>query len=207
MIEAVRSIGIGRSRIEVVPGFMGLTGRSLGTIPRRVEEFCAAHMPVLGATATLAPEYGVPLMLEALRRLCERYPKIGLVLIGIGQEAEDQMVADVGLRECVLLAGTLSPDVTLGVMARLSVFVRPTYFEGDSVSVREALALGISVVASDAGFRPDGVRQFKVGDCGDLCRQLDEAVVQYKQNAVSNQEGVLAAGSASTMLDLYYALG
>jgi glycogen(starch) synthase len=206
MVEALRSVGMKTSRIEVVPGFMGLADRQIGEVPQLVKVFCATHAPVLGATVNLEPEYGVPLILEALGLLRERYPKIGLVFIGIGREAEDLILADVGLRECVLLAGILSPDVTLGVMALLSVFVRPTYFEGDSVSVREALALGIPVVASDAGFRPDGVRQFKVGDCSDLCRQLNEILRQTDKKAQVHREWHFESGNASRMLNLYYTL-
>jgi glycosyltransferase involved in cell wall biosynthesis len=42
-------------------------------------------------------------------------------------------------------------------MAQCSVFVRPTYFDGDAASVREALALGVPVVASDVGGTKDAV--------------------------------------------------
>lgn len=206
MVEALRSMKVKAPRIEMVPGFMGLVDRQTGEVPQYVKSFCTAHVPILGATVTLAPEYGVPLLLEAMSVLRERYPKIGVVLIGISRESEDLILADERLRECVLLAGILSPDVTLGVMGCLSLFVRPTYFEGDSVSVREALALGIPVVASNAGFRPDGVRQFKVGDCEDLCRQLDEAIVQSKLNSMPHTDRPLSGGSASRMLDLYYSL-
>lgn len=207
MLEAIRSRGSSRVRIEVVPGFMGIIGRGIGAIPKTIEEFCTAHTPLLGATVAMAPEYGVPLILKALSFLRGRYAKIGLVLVGIGREAEELTIADEVLREHVLLAGVLAPDVTLAVMARLSVFVRPTYFEGDSVSVREALALEVPVVASDTGFRPHGVRVFKVGDCSELCHQLEEVLSAHSAEDTRKQSGEYAEGSAPIMMDLYRCLG
>jgi hypothetical protein len=44
--------------------------------------------------------------------------------------------------------------------------------DGDAVSVREALALGISVVASATGARPPGVQLFRTGDAGDLAAKI-----------------------------------
>jgi glycosyltransferase involved in cell wall biosynthesis len=61
-------------------------------------------------------------------------------------------------------------------MQALDVFVRPTYFDGDACSVREALALGVRVVASDTEFRPDGVRLFPRGDADALAEAIDVAL-------------------------------
>jgi glycosyltransferase involved in cell wall biosynthesis len=61
-------------------------------------------------------------------------------------------------------------------MQQLDVFVRPTYFDGDASSVREALALGVRVVASDTDFRPDGVRRFPCGDADALAAAMEAAL-------------------------------
>jgi glycosyltransferase involved in cell wall biosynthesis len=58
------------------------------------------------------------------------------------------------------------------------VFVRPTFTDGDSISVREALSLGIPVIASDCVERPDGVVLFKTGNAGDLSGKLQCALVE-----------------------------
>jgi glycosyltransferase involved in cell wall biosynthesis len=70
------------------------------------------------------------------------------------------------------LTGDLPHEVALELMARADVFVRPTYADGDSLSVREALALGLPVVASDAAPRPSGVTVCRSGDVGDLVAKL-----------------------------------
>jgi glycosyltransferase involved in cell wall biosynthesis len=57
-------------------------------------------------------------------------------------------------------------------MSRSSVFVRPTFRDGDSISVREALALGLHVVASDVGVRPSGTIVFAAGNVDELVEAL-----------------------------------
>jgi glycosyltransferase involved in cell wall biosynthesis len=203
MLEALKALGGQKLRIELVPGFMGLSGRQVGPLPKEVNEFSRTHEPVLGATVNLSPEYGVPLALQAVEQMQKLYPKIGLILIGLGPEAEKDLPDLPLVRHHVLLAGQLSPDVTLSVMKRLSVFLRPTYFDGDSVSVREALALGIPVVASDTGFRPDGLSLFKIGDCVDLCRQLHMALDKGNFATKVNASRPPEEGSAGRMWDLY----
>ena len=202
MVQALEGFG-DKPRIEVVPGFMGLHGRQVGPLPQAVGEFCSTHEPVLGATVNLSPEYGVPLALQAVQQMLKRYPKLGMILIGIGPEAEKHRSELALVREHVLLAGQLTPDVTLSVMKRFSVFLRPTYFEGDSLSVREALALGVPVVASDTGSRPDGIGLFKVGDCVDLCCQLHMALEKGNSATKPNAFPQPEEGNARRMVDLY----
>jgi glycosyltransferase involved in cell wall biosynthesis len=61
-------------------------------------------------------------------------------------------------------------------MARSSVFVRPTLRDGDSISVREAKALGLPVVASNVGTRPEGTLLFEAGDVDGLVQRIENAV-------------------------------
>lgn len=65
------------------------------------------------------------------------------------------------------------------LLSRVSCFVRPTLTDGDSIAVREALAFGLPVVASDAVARPDGCVLFKTGSVQELQRAL-EAIINGK---------------------------
>ena len=78
-------------------------------------------------------------------------------------------------------------------MQRLDVFVRPTYFDGDASSVREAQALGVRVVASDTDFRPDGVGRFPCGDADALAAAIDDALARPAQRVESTALAALLA--------------
>jgi len=159
---AIAALGVPAGKIVVLSGFYGLGPTETTTVPPTVEEFLSAHSPVIGAVASIGPEYGLPLVAEAAARLRSAYPRLGLLLMGPAGFAR----AD--LDGSLLVAGQLPHDTTLAVMRRLSVFVRPTYFDGDASSVREALALEVPVVASDTDFRPEGVIVFRRGHVDDL---------------------------------------
>ena len=49
-----------------------------------------------------------------------------------------------------------------------SVFLRTTLYDGDAVSVREALHLGAPVIATDNGMRPEGVYLTPISDADGL---------------------------------------
>lgn len=82
----------------------------------------------------------------------------------------------------------LTPREFSEVLQDSDIFIRPTLTDGDSIAVREALALGKIVVASDAVQRPSSCYLFKTGDsnslaevikfaAGDKCRQsLDQVL-------------------------------
>jgi glycosyltransferase involved in cell wall biosynthesis len=58
----------------------------------------------------------------------------------------------------------LTRPQALAIVATSDLFVRPTLADGDAISVREALALGRPVVASDVGTRPRNVSTFPAGN-------------------------------------------
>ncbi len=58
------------------------------------------------------------------------------------------------------------------VLARASGFVRPSREDGDSVAVREALAFGLPVLASDVVDRPEGVAVYSPGTPDALAEAL-----------------------------------
>src|SRR5205814_3643851 len=178
----------------VLSGFYGLGPTDTTTVPPSVEEFLRRHSPVIGAVASIGPEYGLPLIAEAAVRLRPAYPRLGLLLMGpAGFERAD-------LDGSLLLAGQLPHDTALAVMGRLDVFVRPTYFDGDASSVREALALGVPVVASDTDFRPEGVVVFRRGDVGALSDALRLALADRARRPIA---AASEAGSWPRLLQIY----
>ena len=63
-------------------------------------------------------------------------------------------------------------------ISRSDLMLRTTLFDGDAVSVREALHLGTPVIASDNGMRPAGVRLIPKSNLSALLRAIEETLAQ-----------------------------
>jgi glycosyltransferase involved in cell wall biosynthesis len=75
--------------------------------------------------------------------------------------------------EHIHLCGDIAHEITLRAVAESALFLRTTLYDGDSISVREALHLGTPVVASDNGLRPAGVTLVPASDLDALCRTVE----------------------------------
>ena len=166
---ALIALGVPPAKLVILPGFYGVAQDEIGAVPPDVSRFRQLHDPVIGAVSTRGPEYGIPLLIDAAARLRPRHPRLGVVLVGHDRFEE-------GCPPWVLATGEQDRPLLLAVMQALDVFVRPTYIDGDASSVREALALGVRVVASATDFRPDGVWRFPRGDADALASAVEAAL-------------------------------
>lgn len=203
MVNAIRSLGIGSVAVATIPGFMGLRGRKPALLPPPIQHFIAAHHPVIGIVGTIEPEYGVDLTLRVFQQVCKEYQRAGLVIIGVGDETKNNLTHLAGVQDRVFLTGPMESDVALAAMQQLNVFVRPTYFDGDSLSVREALALKIPVVASDTGLRPAEVVTFRVGDEADLLAKLQFALAHREELVKRLGAKGAASDGLAPMIEIY----
>lgn len=182
MNRTLIKIGANPAKIAIVPGFLGVQSSAELPLPQNLEEFIETRSPLLGATVyvphtgKLYPEYGLELIIAAIRDLKKLHPNIGALVMGPGYEAQAQIPGADELTEHLCFTGPLSHDLVLNVMKRLAIFVRPTYTDGDSISVREALVLRVPVVASDAAYRPEGVLCFAKGDADDFVGKLRQVL-------------------------------
>jgi glycogen(starch) synthase len=130
---------------------------------------------VFSVTASNRPEYGAELLVETIARLRFQQKNAGCLMIGLGEEAKAirGLIEKRGLSNSVLLLGDVTHEECLHIMSRSSAFVRPTFTDGDSISVREALALGVPVIASDAANRPEGTVLFETGNSSDLIKKME----------------------------------
>jgi glycosyltransferase involved in cell wall biosynthesis len=84
----------------------------------------------------------------------------------------------------VLLCGDVPHKATLQAISRSDVMLRTTLYDGDAVSVREALHLGVPVIASDNGMRPPGVRLIPSSNLNALSDAIQE-VLSVKTEKIS----------------------
>jgi len=130
----------------------------------------------------LAGIKGVPLLLESLARLVATRPRLHLTLIGDGpdRQALEAQTERLGLGAHVEFAGYRSQQEVRERMAETDVLVLPSFAEGVPVTLMEALAAGVGVVASGvAGVSElvlEGVSGFLVppGDVETLTERIGE---------------------------------
>lgn len=111
------------------------------------------------ATNAGQAHYHASMAVEAVALVRETWPAAELHILAYGHDGDQLRV----LRESVASLPWVDVDFDLPpaevsrALAQSEVFLRPTAWDGDSVIVREALALGTRVVASDTCPRPEGV--------------------------------------------------
>jgi glycosyltransferase involved in cell wall biosynthesis len=96
----------------------------------------------------LAPEKGLDTLISAWPAVLAKFPDARLTLVGEGPErpALTAQIDRLGLVGSVELAG--SQDDPSGMLRAADLFVLPSYEEGMSVALLEAMALGMPLVAS-----------------------------------------------------------
>ena len=167
--DAVVRLGAAPGKVRILPGFYGVSEGEIGHASPTLARFRRTHDPLVGMVATPGAVYGLALLIDAAARLRADHPDLGVVLLGPDRLEE-------GAPSFVLPLGELDRPALLASMRDLDVFVRPTYYDGDASSVREALALGVRAVASETGFRPEGVTLFPVGDVDALAMAIETSL-------------------------------
>jgi glycosyltransferase involved in cell wall biosynthesis len=141
-----------RERVTVVTPFDPTAAPLEGAVDRD------PHAMALATNAGLE-HYNADLGVEVGRLVREQWPDLTVTILAYGNDGSELA----GLRDrvaaesWVTLSFDLAPEDVSAVLHRVGTFLRPTSWDGDSIIVREALASGARVVASDVAPRPRGV--------------------------------------------------
>ncbi len=174
---------IGEDHITVLPDSIA--------IPRPYEKQYSGHRVLF--LGRLCREKGIGELLASVPALAEKFPDFHLYLGGIWEDEELRRMAEKN-REFVTWLGWISGSEKQKWLSVCEAFVLPSYFEGQSVSVLEAMANYCGIVASNTGGIPQMIIDEKtgllvtpkdtasleqglmriLGDAG-LCRQLGRA--------------------------------
>jgi glycosyltransferase involved in cell wall biosynthesis len=113
---------------------------------------------VVGNVKTLAPKYGIDVLIKAFKLVMDNNPdkKIRLEIVGEGPDKEklQQLTKDLNIAEHVVFRGRIENHLLPAVYNAVSVFVSVSDSESFGVVAVEAMACECPVVVSDAdGFR------------------------------------------------------
>jgi glycosyltransferase involved in cell wall biosynthesis len=173
-----RKFGVPERRIRTILPFAVQPPDRALALPERLARWVAAHRPALLTVGLLEPEYDLFLQIDAMAEVLKRHPNAGLIIAGDGSlEAKlREQIAGKTYRDRILLYGDMPHAVTLRAMLECDALLRTTLYDGDSVSVREALYIGTPVIATDNGMRPAGVKLIPVGDAQKLAAAISAVV-------------------------------
>jgi glycogen synthase len=199
LVDAAR---LPASRIIVCPAFTP-SALAFRLPPPGLAQLRRMHPLLIACALAPGPEYGAAVMLDAFARVRARHGGAGLVVYGPGTRAPELAAAARarGLAGFVHLLGELGRERALAVVAAADLFVRPTLVDADAISVREALALGRPVVASDVGARPPQAALFPAGDAVACAERIFQSLSKRLP------EHTHRVDCLPTLLDLYVRLG
>lgn len=184
--KAIEGYGIRADRVVAIPPFskQNLSFSSVG-LSEDVEKFLTTHSPVFFCYVSFRPEYELPLLRSAMARFRRDYPNAGFVWLGFPSKempAVEQYTSEWSgaERKGLLLLGNLPHDEFLSLLRRCTAYLRTPMCDGVAASILESLALGVPVVASDNGTRPEGVVTYTNLDEADMCAKLALVVTQHQ---------------------------
>jgi glycosyltransferase involved in cell wall biosynthesis len=170
---------------------------------------------VIGCVGRLVPLKNHRLIIGVIPALVAKHPELRLVIIGAGELAAElqAQVQALGMGENVVLAGQRS-DVG-DLLPAFDVFALPSLTEGLSISLLEAGATGLALVATAVGGNPEVVSDGRSGllvpvDDGPalaaaLARLIDNPEERSRLGKAAF-EWVRANGSIEALCEAYDAL-
>jgi len=145
---------------------------------------------------------GVQHLVEAMPEVARHYPDVFLTVVGEGDLAQELKARSQGLGVANRIdwRGYVSHDELPALYRKAQLFVQPSFYEGMSNTVLEAMASGLPILASGQGGREelfaDNARMFEYGDPGALARELVDLL--------ATPEGLLRMGRVSRQKALGY---
>jgi len=118
---------------------------------------------VIGTVARLDAVKNQPMMLQATRALIDQGYKVRLLLVGDGPERAnlEAKTQQLDLNNAVIFTGFQSKPADY--LSLMDIFLLPSFTEGTSMTLLEAMSLGIPTVATRVGGTPEIVKDKETG--------------------------------------------
>lgn len=204
--DVFRRYGVAPDRVEVILPYSLRQPDERIEVPKELSDFYERHSPVLLSVGGLEKDYDPLFQIEAMKEIVSDLPNAGLMIVGDGS-MRDQVKSELaagGYVDNILLAGNVEHGVTLHLIKEADIVLRTTLFDGDAISVREALFVGTPVIATDTHSRPEGVHLIGISDKDALGRKVQELVLsEDKARPLSLPDDT----NIKAVVDLYEGLG
>lgn len=178
LADVFRAYGIANDRIAVIPPYALQPPDENVKIPDHLLAFCESGSPLLVAVGGLEVDYQPLFLLDAMADILAQFPNARLMIVGDGSLRRDveEAINKRQFNERILLTGNIEHSLALHLIQRADIMLRTTLFDGDAISIREALFLGTPVIATDTGTRPENVNLIPIGGHKELAAAVTEAL-------------------------------
>jgi len=152
--EELRMRGVAPGRVHVIPN---------GIPDPRVLHHSNTKTFTLAIIGRLIPEKNIHLLLQSVATLRPAWPHLRVVIAGDGpyRLELERLAGELNLTESVTFLGFVSDVPRL--LAQADAFVMPSQTEGMPISLLEAMAVGVPIIASAVGSIPAVTRHLKEG--------------------------------------------
>jgi glycosyltransferase involved in cell wall biosynthesis len=184
------------SKIVVLPNTFDSSRFQITPKPQYLLEkySLTAQQPIILTVARLAGidrSKGYDRILEALPQIKKAIPNVHYILAGKGQDQTriEQMIIELGLQNCVTLAGFVPDEQLCDYYNLCDMFAMPSTKEGFGIVYLEAMACGKPCLGGDRDGAIDALVNGKLGALvnPDSTAQTAETIIQILQQTYPNQ--------------------
>lgn len=152
-LDYARTMGIDPKRIDVIHNGVDIDQFCPGTNASAVrQEFGIGEQEtIMGCVARFDPVKNFPGLINAFAAAKTKGIAARLLLVGDGPQMEElrALVDDLGLKRDVIFPGRRT-DVPQCLQA-MDIYIQPSFYEGFSMTILEAMSSGLPVIAFDVG--------------------------------------------------------
>ena len=156
--------GIPGERVSVVYNGIEFPTSAISKEEAQAKFGVAGCFPVSATTARVLKEKGAHVSIKAIALLKDEFPSIRHIFVGNGADTDEMRILaqSLGVSENIVFAGF--QDDVWPALAACDVFLLPSLKEALGLSIVEAMAVGLPVVATKVG----GIPEVLNSDCGVL---------------------------------------
>ena len=199
--DLLRYLGQQHPHVVLIPN--GIPMEEFQTLPPpgtfRGQHGIGANQTMILFMSRLNIKKGLDLLLPAFAQYARRHPDARLVLAGPDdgyQAAAEAFMAENNLTDRIKLVGMLTGETKKAALADADVFVLPSYSEGFSMAVLEAMAAGVPAVVSDRVGFGEVIRQTGAACLTDLTPDGVLASLEKVLTDAPYRQQIRAAGQA-----------
>jgi glycosyltransferase involved in cell wall biosynthesis len=207
MDEADRIVAFSQfSRKLIVNGLGNACANRVEVIPPGIESswFEVARNKPMPAKllfwGRIEEEKGLTELFIALNTVVKKFPEVKLTLVGEGNRLQEykSLVTDLGLSNLVEFTGWLNNQEIQTLAAKCSIGIFPSRIESFGLSVVEAMAAGLPVIAARGGAIPENIEDGVTGTLVPVNNSdaLAEAINKALKNPQSSEAMAIAAKPA-----------